>query len=169
MNFRIIPALLVFCGTAALAWFTGGFFNSTDVCTTCGASRDVRTVMWIPIAEVRETPLSLYLKSIRPVSPHSHDWLLVGGHGGPIRCALGGGGNIAQATRSHEIVKALKTIRKHRGDAEADQWIARTFDRKTTSGARMALYILGENSGDFDSDYAIAEEEFKDSQRSHSP
>lgn len=152
-----------------LAWFTGGFFRLTNVCNECGAIQDVRRFMWIPIAEVHETPLSLYLKSIRLASPHSHDWMFVGGHGGPITCALGDGRDIMWANRSPEIVMALKAIRKHRGDAEAERWIIRIFDQKTTMDVRMALVGLDENPGDFESDYALAEEIFTEFQGSHSP
>ncbi len=169
MNLRLTPILLVACGIAAVAWFTGGFYCLTNVCTDCGAIQDVRRIMWISSADVHETPLSLHLESLRHGIPRSHDWMLVSGSGGLIRCALGGGGNIAQASRSREIVEALIAIRKHRGDAEADRWIKRIFDRKTTTCARLALYILGEDPGDFETDFATAEEEFKEYQASYPP
>ena len=146
-----------------------GFYRLANVCPGCGAPQDVRRVMWISRAEIQETSLSLHLKSLRHGFPHSHDWTLVSGRGGLIRCGLGRGGNLAQASRSREIVVALQAIRTHRGDAEADRWIKRIFDHKTTSGSRLALYILGEDPGDFETDYTLAEEEFKEYQASYGP
>lgn len=125
--------------------------------------------MWIPIAEVHETPLSLYLKSIRHASPHSHDWMFVGGHGGPISCVLGVGRQIAQSTSRHDIVESLETIRNNRGDAEADQWINRIFDRKKTSGACFALCSLSQDRGSFEYGYAMVDKEYRAWQKSLSP
>lgn len=159
----IVPVLLI-TGILALAWFSGGFFHRTDVCTHCGALQRVRLVLWIPFSDFQQTPLSLYLQSLQGNAPGGHHWQLVAGAGGPIRCALGNARSLIRPVKSLEIVEALKNIRSHRGDAAAKLWTDRILDPKTSSDAFLALYLLSDPNGDFDSDHAMAIEEFQQGQ-----
>ena len=171
MNFRLnfIHLILLAGGVSVLAWFTGGFFDSFYVCTHCGATRQEHRVLWMPFRKTQQTPLSIYLNSLTGSTPESHQWMFTGGHGGPITCALGSGRELLRPIKSSEVVESLKAIRKHRGDAVAREWTDRIFDPKSTTNAWMALYMLSDPKGDFDSDYTDAVEEFESSQNSHAP
>lgn len=167
MKFRYI--VLIIGGVVVLAWLTGGFFDATYVCTHCGAIRKEHRVLWLPFRKTQQTKLSIYLNSLTGSSPESHQWMSSGGHGGPITCALGSGRNLLRPVNSHEIIESLKAIRKHRGDAAARLWTERILDPKCATEAYMALYVLSDPTGNFDSDYADAVEEFDNTQISHSP
>lgn len=171
MNFRfnLIHLILLAGGVSVLAWFTGGFFDETQVCTRCGAIRQEHRVLWMPFRKIKQTPLSLYLNSLTVGTPETHQWMFTGGHGGPIRCALGRGRNLIMPVNSLETVESLKAIRKHRGEAAAREWTDRILDPKSATDAWMALYMLSQPAGDFEADYATVIEEFGNSQNSHAP
>ncbi len=171
MNFRFNLFHLLLLGGAAttFAWFTGGFFDGWEICTHCGAIRQEHRVLWMPFRKIQQTRLSLYLNSLPGGSSESHRWMFTGGHGGPIRCALGRGRNLIQPVKSLEIVTSLKAIREHRGDAVAREWTDRILDPMSATDAWMALYMLSDLTGDFDLNYADAVQEFEDSQKSHVP
>ena len=170
-NFRInfLHLIILIGGASVLAWFTGGFFDETQICTHCGAIRQEHRVLWMPFRKTQQTPLSIYLNSLPGSTPESHQWMFVGGHGGPIRCALGSGRELLRPIKSPEVVESLKAIRKHRGDAVAGEWTDRILDPKSTTDAWMALLMLSDLQGDFDTEYTDAVEEFESSQNSHVP
>ncbi|MES2661406.1 MAG: hypothetical protein V4689_22490 [Verrucomicrobiota bacterium] len=161
-----VLVLLSLLGLRAAAWLFGGSFRSTEVCNRCGATQHIRRVMWIPFRETRQTPLSDYLRSLEGAAFHSHRWLFAAGGGGLVRCALGEGRALFPVIRSEETVLALKSIRQHRGEAEAAIWTARLLDPKICHEARMALYWVSDSKGDFDSAFQDATEEFQVSQGS---
>ncbi len=169
MNFRIKPLLLIVLAgvVTMLAWLTGGFFKESEVCTHCGMIRHANRVLWIPFREIQPTDLSMYLNSLPGSDPQRHQWMFIAGRGGPIRCALGRGRELTRSAKSPEIVEALKSIRKHRGDDSAWKWTERILDPKSATDACMALYALSNPSEDFDSSYTMANEEFARAQDSH--
>ncbi|MEO5913739.1 MAG: hypothetical protein ABIS50_05870 [Luteolibacter sp.] len=167
-RFGIFPLALLLGGVVAAAWFYDGFFNETEVCTHCGARQETRRVIWIPFREIHETPLSLYQRSLEGAVPQPHQWMFAGGRGGPIICALGAGRSLFTACGHDETVEALKAIRKHRGDADAEIWKSRILDPRTSRDAFVALFPLGDSPNDFDDVFTMATEDFKASQ-SRSP
>lgn len=153
-------------GLAAAAWFSGGFFEKSDICSHCAAERRTKVVMWIPFSTIRETTLSRHLAS--SATPGIHRWEYIGGHGGPIRCSLGTGRALLQSARSPDVVRALEIIRNHQ-DTAADAWTKRLLDPKTSSNARFALYALDSPSDDFAEAFSAAEETYQDSLSSKTP
>lgn len=169
IRFNLLHLIVLIGGVAAFSWFSGGFFNETEVCTHCGAIRNTRRTLWIPISEIRQTPLSTYQQSLEASHPQPHRWMFANGGGGPVRCALGRGRELYRPIRNPETVEALKSIRKYRGDAEAAIWTAHILDPETSSDANMALYFLTDRQDDFESNYAMARKDFEASRTRHRP
>jgi len=126
----------------ALAFMWDGFLNTTELCKGCGTIRQTPRFLWIPRQELEATELSRFYDETKESANHSHDWVFCQSESLAIRYVPGVGFHSMKAAESGDVRIALETIRKVKGDAEANAWFGSLLDPKTAEDALNAMLIL---------------------------
>jgi hypothetical protein len=116
---------IAFVGTLVFAAFVGlvmvgGQFRYSSICDRCGTVRHKSDwqILYSDItvfsqATESDTLLSRVLLTNNIVPTHAHHWLFAQGGGKLVRCAIGGGMYLENATRSEELAALMLQLHRH--------------------------------------------------------
>jgi len=142
--FSLIPL------SAAVVYVVGGgFYGSFSICGVCGARQYMTEWFWFfPRYRVESSPLSLFVEKEGIVSDHVHQWLLIGGSGGGIGCALGKGHQLVGIDLNERYLRFLQTIVQYRGIEESRHWLKVGLNLKQTRDAQRIFGMEEESVQD---------------------
>ena len=157
---RAIILLLFILFLGAVAAFST--FHSVSVCGVCGCQNQKVEFQlpFIPLTywrsqSVSATSLSTLAQNLNVTPPHTHDWKFIHGGGNGILCALGSGGDIAQNSRSPQVVSFLADTHRYRDKQEATHWFQTALHATNARPLRQWLLVtqFPESGYDLSADY----------------